>query len=99
MSGSKASLIKDGVPKKKKVKKTVKKPVEKDATLKNEFFDSTLAADLTEIQDDIITEELHKDVKDVDEEEEEYKRPQYATASAALRSQPTEKFYIETGSE
>lgn len=72
------------------MKKKVKKPAEKT---EDDLFASTLAAELTDIQDDIIS---HDAKKEVDEEEEGYSKHPYSTASAVLRSQPTEKFYIET---
>lgn len=82
---------KEGTPRKKKVKKKVKKTTE--SADDSNFFDSTLAADLSEIQDDVIA---HDAKVDEEEEEEGYSKQPYSTASAALRSQPTEKFYIET---
>ncbi|KAH3890088.1 transmembrane protein 237-like [Dreissena polymorpha] len=93
VDGSKASLIKtpkDGTPRKKKVKKKVKKPT--DTVEPEGAFDNTLVAELTDLQDDIVT---HDSKKDDDDDEEEYKKP-YSTASHAMKSQPTEKFYIET---
>ncbi|KAL3842870.1 hypothetical protein ACJMK2_020845 [Sinanodonta woodiana] len=87
VAGSKASLLskstKGQTPRKKKVKKKVKK-----TTAGEEFFDSTLAADLTDIQEDIITAE--------DKEEEDLPKIPYSTASAVLKSQPMEKLFIET---
>ncbi|WAR02136.1 TM237-like protein, partial [Mya arenaria] len=91
VNGSKASLIKspkDGTPRKKKTKKKDKK-AERGET--EAGFDNTLTAELTDLQDDIIPHDAKRD----EEEEEEYKKP-YATGSHAVRSQPTEKFYIET---
>ena len=91
VSGSKASLIAKGTPRKKKVKKKVKKsPVLGESV---EFFDKTLVEDLKVIQDDIIASEKSK------KEEKEYGQQPYSVASNIPRSQPTEKFYIETDSE
>lgn len=95
MEGSKASLIKSGkddTPRKKKVKKKVKKTAEKTGE-DNSFFNGTLAAELNDLQDDIVS---HDTKKEEEEEEEEYSKHPYSTASVVLRSQPTEKFYIET---
>ena len=89
VGGSKASLITKGTPRKKKVKKKVKKTPELGQT--SEFFDNALAEDLNVIQDDIVTEERKKEEKD-------YASQPYYTASNVPRSQPTEKFYIETDS-
>lgn len=92
MAGSKASLLSKGTkgqtPRKKKVKKKVKKTT---AGASEEFFDSTLAADLTDIQEDIVTAE--------DKEEEDLPKLPYSTASAVLKSQPMEKLFIETSRE
>lgn len=57
------------------------------------MFDSTLAADLSELQEDIVS---HDTKRDDEEEGEEYSKQPYHTTSVVLRSQPTEKFYIET---
>lgn len=57
------------------------------------MFDSTLAADLSELQEDIVS---HDTKRDDEEEGEEYSKQPYHTACVVLRSQPTEKFYIET---
>jgi len=94
VNSSKASLIKspkDGTPRKKKAKKKVKKPEEGEPET---GFDNTLSAELTDLADDIIPHDARRDDED-EEEEQDYKKP-YATGSAAVRSQPTEKFYIET---
>ncbi|KAL4225694.1 hypothetical protein ACF0H5_016383 [Mactra antiquata] len=97
VSGSKASLIKspkEGTPRKKKAKKKVKKtPETAEGGGEEETFGSTLLAELTDIQDDIIT---HDEDKDKDEEEDQYRKQPYSTTSIGIRSQPTEKFYIET---
>lgn len=90
VSGSKASLITKGTPRKKKVKKKVKKTPELGES--TEFFDNALAEDLSMIKDDIVSEETAK-------EEKEYAQQPYSTASNIPRSQPTEKFYIETDSK
>ena len=90
VSGSKASLIAKGTPRKRKVKKKVKKTPEPGDT--GEFFDNALAEDLSVIQDDIVTEDTKKKDKD-------YTSQQYSVASNVPRSQPTEKFYIETDSK
>ena len=96
VEGSKASLIKsskEGTPRKKKAKKKVKKDPEKTGI--DNFFDSTLSADLSELKDDIVSHDTKRDEEEEEEEKEEFKHP-YSTASVVLRSQPTEKFYIET---
>ena len=91
VNGSKASLIGKGTPCKKKVKKKVKKsPGLGEST---EFFDNALAEDLKVIQDDIVASEKSK------KEEKDYAQQPYSVASNIPRSQPTEKFYIETDSE
>ncbi|XP_046574711.1 LOW QUALITY PROTEIN: transmembrane protein 237-like [Haliotis rubra] len=86
VTGSKASLItkesKEGTPRKKgKKKKVVKKKTEED-----EYADSGLAADLTSIEEDIIKDEDQK---------EDIELPQ-TTNVGVLRSQPTQKIYVET---
>ena len=58
-----------------------------------EFFDNALAEDLQVIKDDIVTAEKSK------KEEKDYTQQPYALGSNIPRSQPTEKFYIETDSK
>lgn len=78
-----------------KLKRRQKKTDEVPSNIANNFFDSTLAADLTEIHDDVID---HSEKKDDGEEDEVYKKQPHSTGMPILRSQPTEKFYIETDS-
>ncbi|XP_069132588.1 transmembrane protein 237-like [Argopecten irradians] len=100
--GSKTSLIskeQTGTPKK-KVKKKVKKTTPRKE--EDEFLDATLAADLTTIQEDIIsprekTEDTTRQGEDDEEEEEEERRP-YSTEGNILKSQPLNKLFIETDS-
>ncbi|XP_071100111.1 LOW QUALITY PROTEIN: transmembrane protein 237-like [Haliotis cracherodii] len=86
VTGSKASLItkesKEGTPRKKAKKKRVVKKKTED----NEYADSGLAADLTSIEEDIIKD---------DDQKEDIELPQ-TTNAGVLRSQPTQKIYVET---
>ncbi|XP_050410818.1 transmembrane protein 237 [Patella vulgata] len=87
VTGSQASLIgkenvdKGETPKKKGKKKKTKKGIEKE-----EFGDTLLAADLTYIADDVVAER---------QKEEDRSEPHFKSSNI-LRSQPTEKLYIET---
>ncbi|XP_060072418.1 transmembrane protein 237-like [Ylistrum balloti] len=102
VAGSKTSLIskeQTGTPKK-KVKKKVKKTTPRKQ--EDEFLDATLAADLTTIQEDIVSpREKAADTTqqgDDEEEEEEEERKPYSTESNILKSQPLDKLFIETDS-
>lgn len=75
------------------MKKKAKKTPENTATEGDDLFGSTLIAELTDIQDDIIA---HDEKRDNEDDEDKYPRKPYSTASVGVRSQPTEKFYIET---
>ncbi|XP_033751259.1 transmembrane protein 237-like [Pecten maximus] len=102
VAGSKTSLIskeQTGTPKK-KVKKKVKKTTPRKQ--EDEFLDSTMAADLTTIQEDIISprEKAADSTQQGDEDEdyEEQGRHPYSTESNILKSQPLDKLFIETDS-
>ncbi|OWF51606.1 transmembrane protein 237-like [Mizuhopecten yessoensis] len=103
VAGSKTSLIskeQTGTPKK-KVKKKVKKTTPRKQ--EDEFLDSTLAADLTTIQEDIVSPrekaaDTAKQGDEEEEEEEEAERHPYSTESNILKSQPLDKLFIETDS-
>ena len=89
VAGSKTSLISKDDKKttpKKKVKKKVKKA---SPRVGDEFIDATFAADLSTIQEDIVTPDDKKD------EEDAIPHP-YSTESVVLKSQPLEKLFIET---
>jgi hypothetical protein len=88
VGGSKTSLIlkddKKTTPKK-KVKKKVKKA---SPRVSDEFMDAAFAADLSTIQEDIVTPDDKKD-------EDAIPHP-YSTESVVLKSQPLENLFIET---
>lgn len=91
VAGSKTSLISKDDKKttpKKKVKKKVKKA---SPRVGDEFMDAAFVADLTTIQEDIVTPDANKDDEDVI-------RHPYSTESAVLKSQPLDKLFIETNS-
>ncbi|CAG2216350.1 transmembrane protein 237-like [Mytilus edulis] len=90
VGGSKTSLISKDDKKttpKKKVKKKVKKA---SPRVGDEFMDAAFAADLSTIQEDIVTPDGKKD-------EDVIPHP-YSTESIVLKSQPLDNLFIETNS-
>lgn len=78
-------------------KKKVKKKVKKTTPRKQEdsFLDATLAADLTCIEEDIVSPR-EKVPDETQQDEEEQERLPYSTESNILKSQPLNKLFIET---
>jgi hypothetical protein len=90
VTGSKASLIKDGTPRKKGKKKKGKKAGEGQGDA-DDFGDSFLASELQDIREDVVGMDTKEDV-------EKGKAMPYHTSGVILQSQPIDKIFFETNS-